>query len=127
MSVIFITHNLGVVAEIADRVMVMYAGRSVEAAPAGPLFAQPQHPYTAGLLGALPRLDAPVGAPLSTIPGNPPMPGGSDAGCAFAPRCAYASERCRTERPELHYDGARSRACHLPVDIALQTAPGVFV
>ncbi|HEV3429119.1 MAG TPA: ABC transporter ATP-binding protein [Paraburkholderia sp.] len=126
-AILLITHDMGVVAELCDDVMVMYAGRAVEKASAAALFAQPQHPYTAGLLGALPRLDAPVGAPLRTIPGNPPMPGGSDAGCAFAPRCAYASERCRTERPELHYDGARSRACHLPVDIALQTAPGVFV
>ncbi|POR52893.1 oligopeptide transport system ATP-binding protein [Paraburkholderia eburnea] len=126
-AIVLITHDMGVVAELCDDVMVMYAGRAVEKASASALFARPQHPYTAGLLGALPRLDAQVGAPLCTIPGNPPMPGGSGAGCAFAPRCAYAFERCRSEAPSLHSHGARSRACHLPADIALQAAPGVFV
>ncbi|WP_321842676.1 ABC transporter ATP-binding protein [Paraburkholderia bannensis] len=125
-AILLITHDMGVVAELCDDVMVMYAGRAVEKASAAALFARPQHPYTAGLLGALPRLDAPVGAPLCTIPGNPPLPGGSATGCAFAPRCAYAFERCQTQAPSLRDDGARARACHLPADIALQAAPGVF-
>jgi oligopeptide transport system ATP-binding protein len=125
-AILLITHDMGVVAELCDDVMVMYAGRAVEKARAEALFARPQHPYTAGLLGALPRLDAPVGAPLNTIPGNPPMSGAIATGCAFAPRCAYAFEHCHLQSPALQADGARSRACHLPVDIALQTTPGAF-
>ena len=112
-AILLITHDMGVVAELCEDVMVMYAGRAVEKAPACALFAQPRHPYTAGLLGALPRLDAPRGAPLRTIPGNPPLPGDEVAGCAFAPRCAFASEHCQTHTPALHSDGTRSRACHL--------------
>ncbi len=125
-AILLITHDMGVVAELCDDVMVMYAGRAVEKARAETLFARPRHPYTAGLLGALPRLDAPVGATLSTIPGNPPMAGARTAGCAFAPRCAYAFERCHIQAPVLQAEGTRSRACHLPADITLQTASGVF-
>jgi oligopeptide transport system ATP-binding protein len=125
-AILLITHDMGVVAELCDDVMVMYASRAVEKARTAALFARPQHPYTAGLLGALPRLDAPVGATLSTIPGNPPMAGARTAGCAFAPRCAYAFERCHIQAPVLQAEGTRSRACHLPADIALQTASGVF-
>ncbi|WP_321947658.1 oligopeptide/dipeptide ABC transporter ATP-binding protein [Paraburkholderia sp. J10-1] len=118
-AILLITHDMGVVAGLCDDVMVMYAGRTVEKASARDLFAHPLHPYTAGLLGARPRLDAPGGAPLSTIPGNPPMPGSGGAGCAFAPRCAAALERCHTQTPPLESIGAppnsRSRACHLPI------------
>jgi oligopeptide transport system ATP-binding protein len=124
-AILLITHDMGVVAELCDDVMVMYAGRAVEKASADALFAQPQHPYTAGLLGALPRLDAPIGAPLSTIPGNPPLPGKLSAGCAFAPRCTHAFMRCEREVPALQADGARSRACHLNADIVLQSASGM--
>ncbi|QGZ65953.1 ABC transporter ATP-binding protein [Paraburkholderia acidisoli] len=126
-AILLITHDMGVVAELCDDVMVMYAGRAVEKASARALFEQPMHPYTNGLLGALPRLDAPAGEPLRTIPGDPPLPGGGDgsagdtgdAGCAFAPRCAAVFERCRTQRPPLESidtrDGTRLSACHLPV------------
>ncbi|RAR61339.1 oligopeptide transport system ATP-binding protein [Paraburkholderia unamae] len=130
-AILLITHDMGVVAELCDDVMVMYAGRAVEKASARALFEQPLHPYTAGLLGALPRLDAPGGAPLRTIPGNPPMPGNLGPGCAFAPRCAAALERCRTQMPPLESVATpphtRARACHLPIrhDGALRAAPGV--
>jgi len=92
MAVIFITHNLGVVAEIADRVLVMYAGRAMERAEVAPLFAQPAHPYTAGLLASVPRLDqrGTVRQGLTAIPGNMPDPTRLPEGCAFHPRCTHA-------------------------------------
>ncbi|WP_321815266.1 MULTISPECIES: ABC transporter ATP-binding protein [unclassified Paraburkholderia] len=124
-AILLITHDMGVVAELCDDIMVMYAGRAVEKARVDALFARPQHPYTVGLLGALPRLDAPIGAPLRTIAGNPPLPGGAGMGCAFAPRCAHAFERCQREVPPLYADGARARACHLDAGILLQSTPGV--
>ena len=113
-AIILITHDMGVVAGLCDDVMVMYAGRTVEQASARALFAAPRHPYTVGLLNALPRLSDASDAPLRTIPGNPPLPGTAGAGCAFAPRCAYAFDLCRRERPVLraYEDGAR--ACHKP-------------
>ncbi len=92
MALLFITHNLGVVAEIADRVAVIYAGRVVEQAPVEPLFRRPLMPYTSGLLASVPRL-APLSAlhtPLAAIPGNVPDPGRLPAGCAFVPRCEHA-------------------------------------
>jgi peptide/nickel transport system ATP-binding protein len=101
-----ITHDLGVVAETTQRVMVMYAGRKVEEAPVGELFAHPLHPYTIGLMRARPRLDADAEEAgrrprLQEIPGIVPSLNRPIPGCAFAPRCAFATERCRTERPEL--------------------------
>ncbi|MFN4281307.1 MAG: ABC transporter ATP-binding protein [Alphaproteobacteria bacterium] len=118
MGILLITHNLGVVARVAQRVIVMYAGRVVEEAPVGPLFKDPLHPYTEGLLGATPRMytDAEDGARqrLVDIPGTVPLPDKLPAGCAFAPRCPKAFERCRVERPELlpTRDG-RKTACFL--------------
>ncbi len=104
MAMLFITHNLGVVADIADRVMVMYAGRVVEQAPLRRLFHAPLMPYTRGLLRSVPRL-APLsdlGAPLAAIPGNVPDPGDLPDGCAFAPRCAHVRpELCETALPTL--------------------------
>ena len=85
-AIVLITHDMGVVAGLADDVMVMYAGRTVEYAPAESIFAAPSHPYTIGLLNALPRLTDADDAPLVAIPGNPPMPGTAPAGCAFAKR-----------------------------------------
>ncbi|MBB3001308.1 oligopeptide transport system ATP-binding protein [Paraburkholderia tropica] len=117
-AILLITHDMGVIAELCDDVMVMYAGRAVEKASATSLFNSPLHPYTVGLLGALPRLDAPGGAPLRTIAGNPPLPGSGGQGCAFAPRCAQAFERCHQETPLLRASGARERACHLPAPVA---------
>ena len=101
VSLVIITHNLGVVARYADSVNVMYAGRIVEHGSAEALFAKPSHPYTVGLLKSVPRLDQDRGAPLDPIPGNPPDLAALGDGCAFAPRCAFATERCRREIPPL--------------------------
>jgi peptide/nickel transport system ATP-binding protein len=99
-AIIMITHDLGVVAEIADDVVVMYAARVVEYGPVDDLFEQPQHPYTWGLLGSLPRLGAEVDR-LVQIPGQPPSLLGPPRGCRFNPRCPYAFARCRQEDPRL--------------------------
>ena len=100
MALILITHDLGVVAEQADDVAVMYAGRIVEQAPVARLFAEPQHPYTIGLLGAVPRLDAPAER-LAVIEGAVPNPLAPPPGCRFHPRCPFAVPRCRSEAPAL--------------------------
>ncbi|RAS34381.1 ABC transporter ATP-binding protein [Paraburkholderia bryophila] len=123
-AIILITHDMGVVAGLCDDVMVMYAGQTVEQASAAALFAAPTHPYTLGLLNALPRLtDDDDDQPLQTIPGNPPLPGEVGQGCAFAPRCAYCTERCLEARPPLAaaegYPDAL-RACFKPVGEILE-------
>jgi oligopeptide/dipeptide ABC transporter ATP-binding protein len=100
MAIIMITHDLGVVAEIADDVVVMYGGQVVEHAQVDELFYRPRHPYTWGLLGSLPRLDAEVDR-LVQIPGQPPSLMRPPSGCRFHPRCAYAMDVCRTEVPRL--------------------------
>jgi oligopeptide transport system ATP-binding protein len=114
LALVMITHDLGVVAQVADRVAVMYAGRIVESAPVRELFAAPAHPYTAALLGSVPRLDTPVTARLAGIEGQPPHPAEERPGCAFAPRCPSAVERCLRETPTLRGAGDRAVACHLP-------------
>jgi peptide/nickel transport system ATP-binding protein len=101
MAMVLITHDLGVVAETADEVAVMYAGRIVEQAPAAELFAAPQHPYTWGLLRSMPRLDAAPGADLVPIPGRPPSLIDPPSGCRFHPRCPYVRERHRSVDPPL--------------------------
>jgi oligopeptide/dipeptide ABC transporter ATP-binding protein len=101
MAMIFITHDLGVVAETADRVVVMYAGRKVEEAPVDDLFETPLHPYTAGLIGATPVPGAARAERLADIPGMVPPLNALPAGCAFAPRCPRVMERCRAEKPAL--------------------------
>ena len=101
-AIVLITHNLGVVADVADRVIVMYAGRKAEEAPVHELFAQPQHPYTNGLLGAVPRPGvAGLRGRLREIPGRVPSLASLPQGCAFAPRCPRADDRTRSEVPEL--------------------------
>ena len=100
MAVLLITHNLGIVAETTQRTYVMYAGEIVEEAPTPALFAAPAHPYTEGLLAAVPRLDAPQGR-LTAIPGQVPPATAWPAGCRFHPRCAWAWERCAAEHPPL--------------------------
>ena len=114
MAILLITHDLGVVAEVCDEVVVMYAGRIVERAGVSALFRGPRHPYTRGLLAALPRLGA-RGRPVPTIPGMVPPPGERGAGCTFADRCPRVLERCRAERPPLeeHAEGHRA-ACWNP-------------
>ncbi|QRM28811.1 ABC transporter ATP-binding protein [Microvirga sp. VF16] len=100
MSVLFITHNLGVVAQIADRVAVMYAGEVVELATVDALFAQPTHPYTSALLRAMPRADRATDN-LEPIPGGVPAVSAMPGGCAYAPRCPYRQPSCEEKRPEL--------------------------
>jgi len=101
MAVIWITHDLGVIAGLAQRVIVMYAGRIVEQAPVLELYQSPRHPYTLGLLGSLPRLDDRFGQKLLSIPGQPPTMLAGSRGCPFRPRCAYAVEVCEKEAPGL--------------------------
>jgi oligopeptide transport system ATP-binding protein len=118
-AILLITHALGIVAGLCDRVLVMYGGRIVEDAPVHDIFHTPQHPYTQALLRATPRLDA-TGA-LRSIPGQPPDPQQLPAGCAFAERCAFRMERCLIEQPELReIGGGRRKACHL---VALEPVP----
>jgi len=97
-SILFITHDLGVVAEVCDDVAVMYCGRVVERGDVKTIFANPSHPYTKGLLGSIPRLGD-AGKELKSIPGNVPNPKYMPKGCKFAPRCPYASEKCREAEP----------------------------
>ena len=104
-SVLWITHDLGVVAELCDRVMVMYGGRVVEEATVEELFLRPRHPYTAGLLDSMPTLEERRQESLKTIEGMPPNMARMPAGCAFHPRCEYASERCVEEMPALEGSG----------------------
>ena len=110
MAVIWVTHDLGVVARLVDRVAVMYAGRIVELAPTRRLFARPSHPYTRALLGSLPRRDAAHRQPLTQIGGTPPDPARLGAGCPFCPRCPVAVERCAVEEPPLFDRGGGSLA-----------------
>ena len=100
-ALILITHDLGVVARYADRVIVMYGGRVVETAPASDLYARPSHPYTRGLMASIPRLDGDTGRRLVPIEGQPPDLSALPPGCAFAPRCRQVQDRCRAERPAL--------------------------
>jgi peptide/nickel transport system ATP-binding protein len=98
-SIILITHNIGAVAEMADRVAVMYAGRKIEEGPVASVLTNPQHPYTRGLIACVPHLDSGGDADLAEIPGMVPSILKLGAGCAFAPRCAHAMDRCRVEQP----------------------------
>jgi peptide/nickel transport system ATP-binding protein/oligopeptide transport system ATP-binding protein len=112
MGLILITHDLGVVADVADKIAVMYAGRIVENAPVHEIYRQPAHPYTKGLLQSIPRVDR-KGQELYAIKGLPPNLLHVPAGCAFNPRCPMAQDVCRTDVPPLHTVGAgRGSACH---------------
>jgi oligopeptide transport system ATP-binding protein len=116
MALVLISHDLGVVAELSDRILVMYAGRIVESAAALELFQHAAHPYTAALLKCVPSLSGPRLERLPTLPGHPPQPGDSAEGCAFAPRCPRAAARCWAERPQLREVGAAHHAaCHFPL------------
>jgi len=110
LAVLFVTHDLGVVADLCDRVVVMYAGQVVEEAALDPLFSHPQHPYTEGLLAAMPRMAA-RDATLYTIPGQALAPGAAVSGCRFQPRCRYAVDACRTSNVSLETvtGGGRAR------------------
>ena len=111
-ALVIITHDLGVVARIAHRILVMYAGRAAETGMADGVFERPSHPYTAGLLGSIPRLDAPKGTRLMPIDGAPPSMLAPPPGCAFAPRCPRATPLCSQEIPELRPIGNQQSACH---------------
>ncbi|WP_222861604.1 ABC transporter ATP-binding protein [Oceaniovalibus sp. ACAM 378] len=116
MGVLFITHDLGVVAQLADRVAVMYAGGLVETGDVVPLFAAPLHPYTAGLMGCLPDPDSddPL---LATIPGSAPRPDEVGDGCPFAPRCPRVADICRRGAvPVRHTDTGQAVRCHFPLN-----------
>jgi oligopeptide/dipeptide ABC transporter ATP-binding protein len=126
-AVLIITHDLGVVAEFADRALVMYAGRAVETAAVDVLYRDRRMPYTAGLLGSVPRLDAPQGARLVPIPGAPPSMAALPPGCPFAPRCPLAIEQCRAAEPELIQVSAGHRAACIRTDqVAGRTAAEIY-
>jgi oligopeptide transport system ATP-binding protein len=115
MALVLISHDFGVVAGLADRIIVMYAGRVVEVAGAKDLLTHPRHPYTAELLKCIPTLSGPRLTRLPTLIGQPPRPGEVLEGCAFAPRCPRAVERCRGERPPLESSAGYQIACHFPL------------
>lgn len=113
MSLVLITHDLGVVAQSCEKVLVLYGGQMMEYDDIKPLFASPSHPYTQALLSAIPRLDQGNDA-LNAIPGNPPNMMNMPKGCPFSPRCEYVAEHCRTERAMVVPSGSGLRACHKP-------------
>jgi oligopeptide/dipeptide ABC transporter ATP-binding protein len=115
MSLMLITHNLGVVASVADRMAVMYAGEVVESGTVESVLAHPQHPYTNGLLGAVPRLNSEA-SELVPIMGRVPQPNELPVGCAFAERCDRALDMCLASRPVLEHRGRTEVRCYNPVD-----------
>ena len=130
-AVVMITHDLGIVADIADHVAVMYGGRIVESGTVDEIFYEPQMPYTLGLLSSVPRLDQVRAERLDPIPGNPPSPISLPPGCVFQPRCAYsdrvAGRACETVRPELvDIGGGHTMRCHLDADQRGQIASDVL-
>ncbi len=113
-AIALITHDLGVVAGVCDRLLVVYAGRIIETGTVDEIFANPQHPYTQGLLKSMPRLDEERSEKLATIAGQPPNLNAIPAGCSFSPRCPYVMDICHTQRPDLLPAAeGRSKACHL--------------
>jgi peptide/nickel transport system ATP-binding protein len=126
-GVLIITHDLGVVAEFANRALVMYAGKAVETAPVADLYRDRRMPYTVGLLGSVPRLDAPQGARLVPIPGVPPSMATLPHGCPFAPRCPLAIDDCRAAEPELLEVGTNHRAaCIRTEQVAGRSAADIY-
>jgi oligopeptide/dipeptide ABC transporter ATP-binding protein len=125
MAMVFITHDLGVVADVADRVAVMYSGRLVELGAVDEIFASPSHPYTAGLLASLLKMEQRTERAYS-IPGQPPSISGRPSGCAFSPRCELSKdiEFCATHRPPLdEFTDSRAVACHFPLSELRISAP----
>ncbi|BCJ75179.1 ABC transporter ATP-binding protein [Catellatospora sp. IY07-71] len=123
VAIVVITHDMGVVAELCDEVVVMYAGRVAEHGTVEQVLSAPRHPYTANLLRAMPRLDAVPAARLTAIPGTPPDPADLPAGCAFAPRCAQSTDVCAQQRPALRAVDGREVACWHAADSAVVAAP----
>ena len=123
-AIILITHDLGVVAQMADRIAVMYAGEIMEAGDARQIFYQPSHPYTWGLLGAMPNMIQDVKSELYTIPGTPPDLYAPPVGCPFAARCEYAMEAClKEEPPKFIKDGGHVSRCWLHDERAPEVTP----
>jgi oligopeptide/dipeptide ABC transporter ATP-binding protein len=122
LALIFITHNLGIVAKMCDQLAVMYAGRVVEQGPVSRIFNAPTHPYTKALLGSIPRMTD-GGERLTAIDGQPPDLSNLPAGCAFAPRCSAVTNRCRAEAPpEFVTEPGRSARCWLAEPFALRSS-----
>jgi oligopeptide/dipeptide ABC transporter ATP-binding protein len=119
---VLITHDLGLVAGLADRIAGMYGGRVVEQGPADRLLAAPAHPYTAALSRSVPHANAAFGVPLVAIDGQPPRPGETLPGCAFEPRCPVRIGRCSVDRPELRASGLQA-AAGLSPGVASPTVP----
>jgi oligopeptide/dipeptide ABC transporter ATP-binding protein len=117
MSMLLITHDMGVAARMADRILVMYAGAIVEEASAADFFAHPAHPYGLGLIRAVPRIDSDRPGRLSAIPGSVPEARNRPAGCPFHPRCPLQTDRCAQEEPQLTAEGAQLVACHHSADV----------
>jgi len=111
MSIMLITHDIGVAAEMADRIIIMYAGKIMEIASTEDLFDQPFHPYSKGLLESVPRMDGERGVPLNSIEGSIPRLNEVPEGCRFSPRCPFATEKCHQEIPPLEQKGTRQVAC----------------
>ncbi|OWY04322.1 oligopeptide/dipeptide ABC transporter ATP-binding protein [Thioclava sp. IC9] len=121
MATVLITHDLGVVAGFCERAIVMYGGQVMEQSPVDPLFANPTHPYSKGLLAALPRLDAEVA--MTPIRGNPPNMTGAPKGCPFCPRCDFVEEVCADVMPPLtEFAPGRARACHRSIETIEEAA-----
>ncbi|MDH5556271.1 MAG: oligopeptide ABC transporter ATP-binding protein OppD, partial [Alphaproteobacteria bacterium] len=117
-ALVIITHDLGIVAGLCDRVAVMYAGRIIETGSVRDIFYRPLHPYTEGLLHSMPRLDSAVTETLASIPGQPPNLQALPPGCAFCDRCGYATDRCYTDTPLLHeVSEGRAKACHREIAV----------
>jgi peptide/nickel transport system ATP-binding protein len=126
MSMILVTHNLGIVAGRTDEILVLYGGHVVEYGPTDRVFANPRHRYTEALLSAMPRMDQPAHSKLRTIAGRPPDLTNPAPGCPFAPRCPVAEGRCHTSMPPVtaSKDGRHRFACYLPVDPVAMQATG---
>lgn len=122
-AMLLITHDLGVVAEVADHVAVMYAGRIVEQGPVTAIFSDPQHPYTIGLMASMPSLGGRTGR-LATIPGAVPQPADLPPGCGFATRCPFATGHCRQQRPPLAVLGSHHRVACFRAPLELHLAAG---
>ena len=123
MALLFISHDITVVGQVCDRVLVMYAGKIVENLPAADLLAHARHPYTRALLAAVPSMETSRELPLAVITGRPADPADLPAGCAFAPRCAFASGKCRAQDPPLLADEAGREVACWHVDRVLAVTP----
>jgi oligopeptide/dipeptide ABC transporter ATP-binding protein len=115
LGILYVTHDLGVVAQLSDRVLVMYAGQIVESGTVAQIFHAPRHPYTAALIGSVPVLGRPRGQ-LYQIEGQPPDPLALPEGCRFAPRCPHADDRCRAEEPPVVAGGPSAYRCWHPLE-----------